>query len=120
MWQSGQSGNPNGRPVGSRTVLSQAFLKDLAQVWQGHGRETMIKTTTDQPAVLFRNVCSIATWRRSANDSALITAVVRQAIPDTASAAATIGNRELLFGRLDQPGATRSRASGCICSSLIP
>ena len=53
MWQSGQSGNPNGRPVGRRTVLSQAFLKDLAQVWQGHGRETMIKTTTDQPAVFF-------------------------------------------------------------------
>ena len=24
------SGNPNGRPVGSRTVFSQSFLKDLA------------------------------------------------------------------------------------------
>jgi hypothetical protein len=25
MWQPGQSGHPNGRPVGSHTVLSQAF-----------------------------------------------------------------------------------------------
>ena len=28
LWQSGQSGNPNGRPLGSRTVFSQGFLKD--------------------------------------------------------------------------------------------
>ena len=33
MWPPGQSGNPNGRPVGSRTVFSQGFLKDLAGVW---------------------------------------------------------------------------------------
>jgi hypothetical protein len=33
MWPPGQSGNPNGRPVGSRTVFSQGFLKDLAAVW---------------------------------------------------------------------------------------
>ena len=30
MWPPGVSGNPNGRPVGSRTVFSQSFLKDLA------------------------------------------------------------------------------------------
>jgi hypothetical protein len=28
-------------------------LKDLAEVWRDHGRETMIKTATDQPAVFF-------------------------------------------------------------------
>ena|SRR5580704_5490438 len=33
MWQTGQSGNPNGRPVGSRTAFSAGFLKDLAEVW---------------------------------------------------------------------------------------
>ena len=40
LWQSGQSGNPNGRPLGSRTVFSQGFLKDLAEVWSEEGRET--------------------------------------------------------------------------------
>jgi hypothetical protein len=43
------SGNPNGRPVESRTVFSQGFLKDLASVWAGRGRAAMEKTAIDQP-----------------------------------------------------------------------
>jgi hypothetical protein len=53
MWQPGQSGNPNGRPVGSRTVFSQAFLKDLAEVWSDEGREAMLKTAKTNPTVFF-------------------------------------------------------------------
>ena len=41
MWPPGVSGNPNGRPLGSRTVFSQGFLKDLAEVWSEEGREFM-------------------------------------------------------------------------------
>jgi hypothetical protein len=32
-WQPGQSGNPNGRPVGSRSAFSAGFTRDLAEVW---------------------------------------------------------------------------------------
>src|SRR4029077_14304127 len=53
MWPPGVSGNPNGRPVGSRTVFSQGFLKDLASVWAGRGRAAMEKTAIDQPTVFF-------------------------------------------------------------------
>src|SRR5215471_12185736 len=53
MWPPGVSGNPNGRPVGSRTVFSQAFLKDLAEVWSEEGREAMVKTAKTNPTVFF-------------------------------------------------------------------
>ena len=49
MWQPGQSGNPNGRPVGSRTAFSAGFLKDLAEVWSEEGREAMVKTAETIP-----------------------------------------------------------------------
>ena len=52
-WPPGVSGNPNGRPVGSRTVFSQGFLKDLASVWAERGRAAMEKTAIDQPTVFF-------------------------------------------------------------------
>ena len=42
-----------GRPVGSRTVFSQSFLKDLASVWAERGRAAMEKTAIDQPGVFF-------------------------------------------------------------------
>ena len=52
-WVAGQSGNLNGRPVGSRTAYSRGFFSDLADVWAKHGKETMIKTAQDNPAVFF-------------------------------------------------------------------
>ena len=100
MWQPGQSGNPNGRPAGSRTVFSQAFLKDLAEVWSEEGRETMVKTARTSPATFFA-VCarligpevkltieqtlpgnlSMEDWQTMKE----VIAAVRQATPDAAS-----------------------------------
>src|SRR5262249_27708375 len=57
MWPPGVSGNPNGRPVGSRTVFSQGFLKDLAEVWSDEGRAAMVKTAKTNPTV-FSATCA--------------------------------------------------------------
>jgi len=100
MWPPGVSGNPNGRPVGSRTVFSQGFLKDLASVWAERGRAAMEKTAIDQPTVFFATCArligpevkltieqtlpgnlSMEDWQMMRE----IVAAVRQTIPDASS-----------------------------------
>ena len=56
-WPPGQSGNPNGRPVGSRSAFSAAFCRDLAEVWSDEGREAMLKTAKTNPVTFFA-VCA--------------------------------------------------------------
>jgi Family of unknown function (DUF5681) len=56
-WQPGQSGNPNGRPVGTRQAFSAGFLRDLAEVWAAEGKGTMLHTAKTQPATFFA-VCA--------------------------------------------------------------
>ena len=51
MWPPGVSGNPNGRPVGSRTAFSAGFLRDLAEVWQSHGRDSKTRKTAGSPGM---------------------------------------------------------------------
>src|SRR5258708_3307992 len=36
-WESGQSGNPGGRPVGARSKLNETFLEAVLATWQRHG-----------------------------------------------------------------------------------
>jgi hypothetical protein len=48
-WQPGQSGNVAGKPPGARHQFSASFLRDLADVWQDHGRQTMIATAKGNP-----------------------------------------------------------------------
>ena len=40
-WKKGISGNPNGRPPGSRNALSEAFIKDVHQQWLDHGMQAL-------------------------------------------------------------------------------
>jgi hypothetical protein len=49
----GLSGNPNGRPVGARQHFSASFLRDLAEVWAEHGKQTMVRTAKLNPEVFF-------------------------------------------------------------------
>ena len=49
QFKPGQSGNPAGRPKGSRSKLSEAFLKALADDFDEHGLETVAKVRDDKP-----------------------------------------------------------------------
>ena len=65
-WKKGQSGNPSGLP-GKPVGLGQPSARDLAQVWQEHGRNTMLHTAKTQPATFFEapNECAIYLLRSS-------------------------------------------------------
>ena len=100
MWPPGVSGNPNGRPVGSRSAFSAGFTRDLAEVWAEKGKAAMLYTAEKQPAVFFATCArllpndvrvtveqqlpgnlSMEDWQMMRE----IVAAVRQAIPDASS-----------------------------------
>ena len=54
----GESGNPAGRPVGSRNKLSDKFCADLLEHWQEHGVEAMDAALAKDPAAYVRVVAS--------------------------------------------------------------
>ena len=99
-WPPGVSGNPNGRPVGSRSAFSAGFTRDLAEVWADKGKAAMLYTAEKQPAVFFATCArllpndvrvtveqslpgnlSMEDWQMMKE----IIAAVRQAIPDASS-----------------------------------
>lgn len=58
-WKPGQSGNPVGRAFGSRSLLSEAFLKDLLADWQENGPEALKMARAESPATYLRVVASL-------------------------------------------------------------
>jgi hypothetical protein len=59
QWKPGQSGNPNGRPVGTRQAFSAGFHHDLAEVWAAKGKQAMEWTADNQQAVFFATCARI-------------------------------------------------------------
>jgi hypothetical protein len=48
-WPPGQSGNPAGKPPGTRTAFSQGFIRDFALVWTEEGLEAVRKVAKKSP-----------------------------------------------------------------------
>ena len=51
-WKPGQSGNPKGRPQGSRNKLSEQFLADVHASWQVWGRPALMTAAIDRSGQL--------------------------------------------------------------------
>ena len=58
-WQPGQSGNPAGRPVGSRNKLGERFLEDLRRDWQQHGAQVIATVRLNDPGTYLKVVASL-------------------------------------------------------------
>ena len=48
-WRPGQSGNPAGRPKGTRNTLGEAFLRDVMAVWEETGPEILRQAAASEP-----------------------------------------------------------------------
>jgi hypothetical protein len=58
-FQKGQSGNPSGRPKGSRNKVSEKLLETLAEHFETHGKEAIEKVYAESPRDYLKIVASL-------------------------------------------------------------
>src|SRR6516165_643241 len=59
QFKPGQSGNPKGRPRGSRNKLTEDFFRDLSEAWQAFGKPALMTAAWTHPVEFVRVVAQL-------------------------------------------------------------
>jgi hypothetical protein len=59
QWRPGQSGNPKGRPIGSRNKLNEKFILALHDDFAKHGPAVIEKVRETRPEIYLKVIASI-------------------------------------------------------------
>jgi hypothetical protein len=59
QWRPGQSGNPKGRPIGSRNKLNEKFILALHDDFEKHGPAVIEKVRETRPEIYLKVIASI-------------------------------------------------------------
>lgn len=58
-WRPGQSGNPGGKPVGTRNRITKKFLEALADDFEAHGRDAIAAAREKDPVGYMRAIVAL-------------------------------------------------------------
>ncbi len=67
-WKPGQSGNPAGRPVGSRQLIAGEFLTDALADWKENGKAAFAALATEKPEEYLRLMAEVAQLTAKPNE----------------------------------------------------
>jgi Family of unknown function (DUF5681) len=120
LWQRGESGNPSGRPRGSRNKLTEAVVCALLRDFSKHGEQAIARVRRDQPGVYLKCLCLLlprqdklehANTIKSMTDAELESAI---AILKEMMEAQAVGRAHLIEMQAT-PRLARGSASGARC-----